>query len=210
MPIAFFLFLRWMWRYGVWTWFLRKIAGLDLHLTAGHPDRAGGLGFVKLGHSAFADIFFALSCVVASAVGNEILNNGASLTAFQTPLIIVGVIALGLALAPLLVFRRTLVRAKRRGMFEYGKMATAYVQTFERKWLGGKDAADEELSISADIQGLADLGGSFDRVSAMSRYFIDLRTTLYYAIALAVPIAPLVLTEIPLQDFLMLIFNVLA
>lgn len=209
-PIVGFLFLRWIWRYGAWTWFLHRVARLDLRLVGTHPDRAGGLGFVKIGHTAFGAVFFTGSCVVAGVIANEIFNHGASLLTFQTPAIALVVIALGLALAPLLVFRRPLIRAKRRWTLEYSMMATQYVQTFERKWLGGRNAADEELTISADIQGLADLGGSMDRLGEMSRSFLDARTAIVFAIALLLPLVPLVLTEVPLEEFFMFALKVLA
>ena len=209
-PIVGFLFFRWMWRYGVWTWFLHRVARLDLRLVGTHPDRAGGLGFVKIGHAAFGSVFFTASCIVAGVIANEIFNHGASLKTFQTPIITFAVVAIGLGLAPLLVFRRPLVRAKRRWTIEYSKMATHYVQTFERKWLGGRAATDEELTISADLQGLADLGGSVDRLGEMSRYFLDVKTATVFAIAVLLPFVPLVLTVVPLQEVFVLALKVMA
>ena len=209
-PIVGFLFFRWMWRYGVWTWFLHRVARLDLRLVGTHPDRAGGLGFVKIGHAAFGSVFFTASCIVAGVIANEIFNHGASLETFWTPIIAFAVVAIGLGLAPLLVFRRSLVRAKRRWTIEYSKMATHYVQTFERKWLGGRAATDEELTISADLQGLADLGGSVDRLGEMSRYFLDVKTATVFAIAVLLPFVPLVLTVVPLQEVFVLALKVMA
>ena len=209
-PIVGFLFFRWMWRYGVWTWFLYRVARLDLRLVGTHPDRAGGLGFVKIGHAAFGAVFFAGSCIVAGVIANEIFNHEAPLVTFQTPIIAFAVIAIGLGLAPLLVFRRPLVRAKRQWTIEYSKMATHYVQTFERKWLGGRAASDDELAISSDLQGLADLGGSLDRLGEMSRYFLDVKTATVFAIAVLLPFVPLVLTVVPLEEFFMLALKVMA
>lgn len=209
-PIVGFLFFRWMWRYGVWTWFLYRVARLDLRLVGTHPDRAGGLGFVKIGHAAFGAVFFTASCIVAGVIANEIFNHGASLVTFQTPIIAFVLIAIGLGLAPLLVFRRPLVRAKRLWTIEYSKMATHYVQKFERKWLSGRAASDEELTISADLQGLADLGGSLDRLGEMSRYFFDVKTATVFAIAVLLPFVPLVLTVVPLEEFFMLALKVVA
>lgn len=46
-----FLFLRWAWRYVVWCGFLRRMSRMNLRIVATHPDRAGGLRFVSLGHA---------------------------------------------------------------------------------------------------------------------------------------------------------------
>ena len=119
-------------------------------------------------------------------------------------------VAMGVALAPLVLFTRPLVRAKRKWRIEYGRMATRYVQTFERKWLGADTAYDEELKISSDLQGLADLGGGMDRLTEMSRYFLDLKTAAAFAIALAMPLVPLVLTVVPAREILMLLLKVVA
>ena len=209
-PLVGFLFLRWLWRYGVWAWFLHRLARLDLRLVGTHPDRAGGLGFVKIGHAAFTVIFFAASCAVAAGIANEIFHLGASLRSFQTALIAYGVLGMGVALAPLLLFSRPLIKAKRKWRIEYSRMATRYVQTFERKWLGADTGDDEELKISSDLQGLADLGGGMDRLTEMSRYFLDLKTAAAFAMALAFPLVPLVLTVVPAREILMLLVKVVA
>src|SRR6185295_16877286 len=35
-----FLFLRWAWRYGVWSWFLFRMSRIDLRLALAHPDHS--------------------------------------------------------------------------------------------------------------------------------------------------------------------------
>ena len=44
LPIYQFILLRWGYRIIVWVYLLSEIARMYLHLTATHPDRAGGLG----------------------------------------------------------------------------------------------------------------------------------------------------------------------
>jgi hypothetical protein len=46
LPVLYFLLLRWLWVFIIWSWLLFKISRLDLELTPTHPDRTGGLGFV--------------------------------------------------------------------------------------------------------------------------------------------------------------------
>jgi hypothetical protein len=62
-----------------------------------------------------------------------------------------------LYLAPLLCFAPRLLALKRRGLREYGAVATAYVQGFDAKWLRGGAPPGESLLGSGDIQSLNDL-----------------------------------------------------
>ena len=46
IPIFQFILLRWYMRLGIWFRLLWQISRLNLHLSAAHPDRAGGIGFL--------------------------------------------------------------------------------------------------------------------------------------------------------------------
>ena len=77
--------------------------------------------------------------------------------------------------------------------------AQRYVQAFDRKWLRGKRADDERLG-SADIQSLADLGNSFEVVKGMQLIPVSRSTVIYLAIVTALPITPLLLTMISVDE----------
>ncbi len=198
-PLLGFLFLRWVWRYLTWCWFLRKVSGLDLHLVATHADRAGGLGFVTLGQNSFAAIPLAASCVVAAAVGTEILQAGDSLANFKNALIAFVVASVVAGYAPFAIFLGPLARAKRAALVEYGKLSTRYSQSFETKWMSGAPD-DSELLGSGDFQSLADLGGAYERLHAMRTSPLDKRTAIAFAVAAALPMLPLVMTVMPLKE----------
>jgi len=51
MTVFCFLLLRWLWRLGMWGFFLWRLSRLDLRLVPTHPDRAGGLGSLELMHT---------------------------------------------------------------------------------------------------------------------------------------------------------------
>ncbi|HXV13809.1 MAG TPA: hypothetical protein VEC56_06350 [Candidatus Krumholzibacteria bacterium] len=202
VPLASFLFLRWLWRYLVWTWFLHRLSRLRLRLVASHPDRAGGLGFINVGHAAFAVIAVAAGAVVSAAAANRILYEGASLRTYQSAIIGFIVIAVVVGIAPLLSFMRPLILTKRRGLVEYGDLATRYVQSFERKWVSGGGDSKEPLLGTGDIQSLADLGGSFERVDHMKVMPFDRRTVMAFAFSAAAPMLPLLLTVMPLSEMI--------
>lgn len=203
---ALFLFLRWVWRYLLWCGFLRGMSQFALRAVGTHPDRAGGLGFVTLGHSSFAMLSFAASCIVTAGVGSEILNQGARLMTYKYGLLAFLVIAILVGVLPLLVFMKLLVKAKHAGLLRYGEFALRYVQDFDRKWCEEKGAGEPALG-SGDIQSLADLGGSFERLQTMRTVPIDTRTAGMFALTTAGPMLPLLLTVMPLKDIVQLLIK---
>ena len=115
------------------------------------------------------------------------------------------VISVVAGIVPLLVFAAPLARAKREGLYEYGRFASAYVQTFEHKWLEDDARAKGQMLGSADIQSLADLGGSFERVESMRPVVLDHKTIIAFVVSAAAPMVPLLLTEVPLREILKLL-----
>ena len=105
-------------------------------------------------------------------------------------------------LGPLLVFGPKLAAAKRAGLREYGTLAQRYVREFDHKWLRGGAPADEPLIGSADIQSLADLGNSFEVVKGMRLVPFTMQTVLQLAVATLLPVVPLLLTMISLEELL--------
>jgi hypothetical protein len=104
-------------------------------------------------------------------------------------------------LGPLFVFTPQLFQAKWRGLREYGGLAGQYVRDFEAKWLHGPRPAETLLG-SADIQSLADLGNSYAVVRSMRIAPITNQAILAVVAATLLPITPLVLTVMPLEDLL--------
>jgi len=210
ITLATFLFLRWTWRYIVWSWFLNRVARLDLRLATTHPDHVGGLGFVNIGHTSFTFITLAASCVVSATAANHILNEHIPLEHYQSPLIAFVVILVLLGLAPLALFAPRLVIAKRRGLIQYGHLATVYIRMFEDKWLGRTPPKEEPLLGSGDIQSLADLGGGFERLDNMRVFPFDRKTAIAFGMAAIGPMLPLLLTVMPLKEILRLLLKSLV
>lgn len=195
-----YLFARHLWRYGLWCWLLFRTSRLDLRLVGTHPDRAGGLGFVNVGHAAFSAVPLAASCVLASRVATEVLQVGSPLKSFELPLISFVVLSLAVGLLPFPIFVRGLARTKRAGRVQYGKLATRYVQDFEHKWLEGGAPAGETLLGTGDIQSLADIGGSYERLATMKVTPLDRGTLVAFILASVLPLLPLALTVMPLEE----------
>jgi hypothetical protein len=204
--LPLFLLLRWFWRYVVWCWLLHRLSRLDLQVLATHPDRSAGLGFVSFGHTAFAQLGLAVSCLVAGTIGTRVLHEGASLASYQQPLAVFVALSILLGLAPLAVFWRPLRMAKEAAMQLYGSFASRYVQDFHARWIG-TPAGEAPLESSGDVQGLADIGGSLERVYAMRLVPITITAAVAFAVAAVAPMLPLLLLVMPLRDLLRLLMQ---
>jgi hypothetical protein len=199
VPVFQFILLRWYMRMLIWFWFLLRVSRLKLQLLPAHPDRAGGLGFLGGSTIAFTPFLFAQGALLAGQIANRILYNGRSLLSFK--LTIVGFVCFFLAviLAPLLVFTPQLDRAQREGNAKYGAFASEYVMDFDQKWMQRKES-DEQMLGSGDIQSLADLGNSFAVVREMRVIPFATGDVLRLLVAAVVPMVPLLLTIMPLDQ----------
>jgi hypothetical protein len=201
-PVVQFLLLRWLFRFGIWGWFLWRLSRLPLALMPSHPDRAGGLGFLGGSAFAFAPVLLSQGCIVSGVIASRVLHGGQSLLAYRTEAALLLGLAVVLVFAPLCSFTGMLANTRRQGMREYGALAATYVRAFERKWLHGGAPPDEPLVGSADVQSLADMAGSVDVIREMSLIPFTWRNVLQLLATAAAPLAPLVLTVIPAQELL--------
>jgi hypothetical protein len=201
-PILQFLLVRWFYRLVIWARFLWQVSRIELDLIPTHPDRNGGLGFLGGSARLYSPLLAANSALVAGLMASRIFHEGASLKDFK--LEIVFLVALGgvLVLGPLLVFAPQILATKRRGLREYGAFAAGYMRDFDRRWLRSADHDGEELLGSGDIQSLADLGNSFVVIKETRAMLFGRDTFLELVWATLAPIAPLVLTMIPLDELL--------
>ena len=202
LPLFQFILFRWYFRLFIWARFLWQVSRIELNLAPMHPDRAGGLGFLAQVGNAFKLLLLAQGALLAGLMANRILFAGAKLTDFKVDLIGIVAVMLFRVLGPLLLFLPRLARAKRAGLREYGTLAHRYVSEFDHKWLRGGAPADEPLIGSGDIQSLADLGNSFEIVKGMRLVPFTKETVVQLAVMTLLPVAPLVLTMIPLTELL--------
>jgi hypothetical protein len=199
LPLFQFLLLRWYFRLFIWVQFLWRVSRIELTLVPTHPDRVGGLGFLLRTAHAFSVLLVAHGAMVAAQLANRILYLGDALPQFKGEIAVMVAFLLCVVFGPLLVFTPQLARAKRAGLYEYGSLAERYVRDFDVKWLHGGAPGTESLIGSADIQSLADLDSSYEIVRTMRSALIDRQALLELAAAVLVPIAPLLLTVMPLE-----------
>ncbi|MEW5838701.1 MAG: hypothetical protein AB1717_07710 [Pseudomonadota bacterium] len=202
LPLFQFLLLRWYFRLFIWARFLWQVSRIRLNLIPTHPDRTGGLGFLAGTVYAFIPLLMAHGALVAGNLANHIFYLDSKLLEFQGIVALMVAFLLIVVLGPLFVFTPQLAEVKRTGKREYGALAQRYVREFDHKWLRGGAPADEPLLGSADIQSLADLNNGYEVVRTMNISPVSKEAILRLAIAVVVPIIPLALTMMPLEELL--------
>jgi hypothetical protein len=209
LPLFQFLLLRWYFRLFIWARFLWQVSRIDLRFMPANPDRSGGLGFLGTVSYAFSPVLLAQGSMMAGTIANWIFYTGAKLPDFKVELIGLVAVMVFAILGPMMVFGPKLEAAKRAGLREHGTLAQRYVREFDGKWLRGGAPADEPLVGSADIQSLADLGTSFEVVKGMRFVPFPLQTVLQLAVTTLLPVLPLTLTMISLEELLERLLKVL-
>ena len=209
LPIFQFLLVRWYFRVFIWARFLWQVSRIELSLVPTHPDRVGGLGFLSNTVYAFAVLAVAHGALLAGMLANRILWLGSALPRYKAEIAIMVVFVLCVVLGPLLVFAPQLAAIKRQGLREYGTLADRYVREFDAKWLRGGAPSDEPLVGSGDIQSLADLGNSYEVVRTMRILPVSKEAVLRLGVATLLPLAPLALTMMPLEELLKKLFGIL-
>jgi hypothetical protein len=207
IPLFQFVILRWLWRLFLWGQFLWRMSKLRLKLMATHPDESGGIAFVGEAQRFFGIVIFAYSAASAGLLANAVIYDHIPLPHFAAAIAAFAIIAIVIVLAPLLVFVEPLVLTKREGMHAYGSLATEYTSAFHQKWITSKQRPEDELLGSGDIQSLADLGNSFGFIEKMGFLPIGTETLIHLIFAALIPMAPLLLTMMPLKEVLELLFK---
>jgi hypothetical protein len=109
---------------------------------------------------------------------------------------------------PILVFTKTLITTKRAGLYRYSTLATEYTSLFHRKWIVGPRSVDEMLLGTGDIQSLADLANSFSVIQKMDAVPMGSKTPIQLVSACLLPMTPLLLTMMPLEQIVKMLLKV--
>jgi hypothetical protein len=193
LPLYRFVLLQWMWRWLVWAILLGRIARLDLQLTATHPDLAGGLGFLEHPGLAFAVLQIANGAVIASQLSRKVGVAGQQIVG-------VALICIVVTLGPLALFARRLVRAKRLGRLEYGRLASQHNRLFAEQHA---TTPEEQLLGDPTISSLADMGTSYSVIDRMRPLPVGRQTLVVIALVSAAPALPLLLTHVSVREMLL-------
>ena len=202
LPLFQFILIRWYFRLFIWYAFLWKVSRLRLNLLPTHPDGAGGLGFLSATAHALGPLLVAQSALMAGVIANRIFYEDAKLMAFKMEILATTVFLLLQALGPLILFAPAIAACQRLGNRQYGVLASRYAADFHQKWIEGDAAEREPLLGSADIQALADLANGFSVIRSMSVVPFTRAAVIRLAAVTLIPMLPLTLTVIPLDQLI--------
>jgi hypothetical protein len=197
LPLLLGLLLSWVWRVGVWTRFLHQVSRMNLHLISSHPDKAAGLQFVAFSPRIFTSLALAVGVITAGTLANEVFHLGLNPLDHPVVPIATAIVVVAIFISPPLVFGRTLLMSWRRGVFEYGALASRLGTQFEDRWLGPQSVVDSDSLEKPDFSSTTDLYSVTANVYAMRPALFDPRAAISLAVATLLPFAPIWLSVIP-------------
>jgi hypothetical protein len=206
-PFLRFLMLRWVWRYALWCYVLRRVSKLNLALLPTHPDRLGGLGFLLLTQQQFGILAAALASVLAGQFANEITHFGVHLGQLRGPTGVFVAISVLVILLPLTLFSFKLFEARRDGLIRYGVAARGVAGKFDTKWIAPPASPTDEMVGTQDPSSLIDYISSYDVIQQMRVIPMSKRTVLYIAAYAAAPFALVWWLGTPVDELIAEIFK---
>jgi len=103
--------------------------------------------------------------------------------------------------APLFFLSPRLIRERTRGVFQYGALATAVGQRFERRWIEHiGTAADDRAMGSPDFSATTDLYSIAANVNQLQFVPVTLTQIGRLIVAAGLPVLPVLATAMPLKD----------
>lgn len=197
LPIVLLVLLRWVWRQFVWLWFLFILSRMDLQLIPAHPDREAGLILVEQCIWQYMPFSFAVGTIVAGGVANRVLYLHQSVESFRYAPLAVIMLVIVLCAGPLCVFWGTLRRTRRRGIFQYGALATGMGRQFEEKWLATPSNPRDDALAMTDFSATIDLYSIVANVQQTKSVPIGMRSIARLSGAALAPAIPLALIVFP-------------
>jgi phosphatidylglycerophosphate synthase len=193
--------VRWVWKFGLWCFFLWKISRLELELDPEHPDGMAGLGIINWIQMAFALVVFATGVIMSATVAYKLTMQGMTSAAFGVWLPI-GAFALLvpiLFMGPLLFFTGKLLEAKQRGLVRLGILGSTYAREFGRYARAGTASQAAFIDLGFEIGGSASLASAYEHVTHMRIVPFDLQSLMRFTASAVTPLLPLLLryTHIP-------------
>jgi hypothetical protein len=206
-PIFLVLLLCWLWRIALVILLFHRISKLELSLVPSHPDRCGGLGFLKKLPMAMFLVTLAVSSVIASSWMHDELYHGQTLAALKAPAAVFVVFWGGLMLSPLLLFAPRLAAMKREALLSYGALIGAHGRLVHQRWILGQrvDRDDDEHAIldAPELGPVVDISAIYDAVSKVSPVPIGKSTIAMVLVPMILPMLAVIAHEIPLRELLL-------
>lgn len=197
LPLFHFLLWRSVWRWAIWVRILYGLSRIRLELVPTHPDRTGGIRFLRLPSVGYcAMLLFAISSVLCAEWGTR-FTLGATLSSFKPLLLVFASVAVIIAFGPLLLFAPQLWSARRDGMRELGSVASHSGRLFRSALLDPRRRLEH-----GSMQELASQEQTYrETVDQLSLFLFDKHDLALLLVATLLPVVPVMLLHIPLEDW---------
>ena len=198
-PLVSFLVYRWLWRFIIWSTFLKRVSAMKLKLCASHTDLAGGLGVIGINHALFIIMFFILSVLLSSDLAMNMLYEEETLVSIKQVIMVFITLSIIVILLPLMFFAKPLVDLKHQATVEYSALQNQISNDFHKQWI--KDEADN-LVDSMQPSAMADYSAVFENVNNMRIIPVDTKMIIVMAVILLLPFFPLALVETSIWEII--------
>ncbi len=207
LPVLQMLLYRWLYTILLWIIFLSRIPKLNLHLSALHPDGAGGLGFLHYTQLTYFPVALAFSALTAGVTNNLIMFSGISIADYKIAIGSILGFVLMLFILPLMLLLPMLAKVKREYFIQYSLQAWPITRKYEEEL----EAYYKTEKENPDTSWHVDLLGSFEKANDMKIILVDRTLLVAFTAAVVLPFLPVVAQQIPLKDiFLSLVGKILG
>jgi hypothetical protein len=211
VSLPLFQFLLWhsLFRWALWIRVLIGLSRVRLQLVPAHADRHAGIGFLKFPTLVYcALMLLVVSSVLCAGWATQMELYGARLQSFKPLFAAYMLIALVIAVGPLMLFVPQLLAARIDGRSQYGNLVTDYTRRFHERWIFGDDRFG--LLGTPHIQSLADLGTSYrENIEEMHTLLFTSKDALLLLVAAFVPAIPLLFLEGPAHEVIKRVLRLL-
>jgi len=191
-----------LWKWLLWCIFLYRLSKLDLQLVPTHPDQHGGIGFLGLSPVAITPTFLVVSAVIGATWRSEIFREHVHFMSFKIEALVLAGVVLTIVFGPLCFFVPRLTRLRRLGIFEYGALGQFESMQFHKRWIQHRAGREEEFPASPEASTLTDYGSSYQNIEHLQPFPFDQGAFVGLILAIALPLLPVVLAEVPFATVL--------
>lgn len=201
VPLVQFLLWRSLWRWAIWVRVLIGVARIELALVPSHPDRRGGISFLRGPSTGYCGmLMFAISSMLCASQVTRFTASGLTLSSFAPLLLAFAAPATLLAFGPLLLFSPQLFTARRIGLVEYGRLGTEYGRGFQSRWFA-EHRPGARIGPRA-TQPLSDLAVTYrDTIDRFRVLLFDKRDIITLLVATLLPLGPIILMRVPAEEW---------
>jgi hypothetical protein len=199
-PFVQFLLWRSMWRWLIWARIVIGISKIELNLVPTHPDRMGGIRFIRWPSMTYCALLLFVVSSALSAEWGARFTWAATFAGFKPFLAAFAVVGGTIAFGPLLFFTPQMGRARLRGLIESDRLASDQNRQFGERWVAADGARD--FLQAPDVQSLNNLIQMYRETVLRMRYvLVEKYDVLWLLVATLVPVIPVMLLHIPAENW---------